>query len=280
MSSSSASRPDPSRLLTLHTEALSPADSELRLAFPAPYAELSRSPAVFEQQWKLLNYAFALPDPSTFPALSHPLAASDLAAIHRYIFTCRELAGFSMLTERRAYKLNGGLGRETQASVTMPAKEVVLGFAVRFRQLHSDDDASYTKVKNIISRALGQEGPPLSTIGGNQIRQWKRARAELLKFSLNEIVQTKVSEAEWPGAAFPEPENLFSPYELIQLYQYGEYIHWGEHKELHSAIQRNPALSAILEFRLHSVQIALAHLYFGFSKLAEAALARGSEDVA
>ena len=202
-----------------------------------------------------------------------PLPSEDLAAIRRYILTCRELAGFSMLTEARRLQLSGGVGKETEVSHTMPSKEVILGFAVRFRQLHSDDPASWTVVKNIISRAIGREGRPVSTTGGGQIRQWKRARAHLLKFSLDEIVQMKVMKAEWsPGSTIPEPDNLFTPSELIELFQYGEYIHWGDHRDLHSAIQRNPMLSAILEFRFHTIQIGLTHLYFGFAKLAEAAM--------
>lgn len=279
--SSSASRPAGGPgYRTIQAEALAPHDSELKLAFPAPYAELSRSPEVFQRQWKLLNYAFGLPDPSTFPALDLPLPSEDFAAIRRYILTSRELASFTMLTEARRLQLSGGVGKETEASLTMPSKEVILGFAVRFRQLHSDDPASYTVVKNIISRALGREGQPLSTTGGGQIRQWKRARAELLKFSLDEIVQMKVLKAEWaPGSTIPAPDNLFTPSELIELFQYGEYIHWGDHRDLHSAIQRNPALSAILEFRFHNIQIGLTHLYFGFARLAEAALANwGAND--
>lgn len=112
----------------------------------------SEKAKVFEQQWKLLNYAFDLPDPSTFPAIGHQLTTEDRSAIDRYIKTCRELEGFSVLVNDRTLHLSGGMGRETKVSFTMPAKEIILGFAVRFRQLHSDDPASYTVVKNIISK--------------------------------------------------------------------------------------------------------------------------------
>ncbi|WP_129545608.1 hypothetical protein [Arthrobacter dokdonensis] len=261
-------------LINLHLESVGPEPSQLRLPFPAPYAELSTRPDAFEFQWKLLNEVFALPDPSLFSALSRPLPTEVRSAIHRYIQACRLIAGYSLLVADRSLRLR----RESPSAriamtLEMPSDEIIRGFVTLFRQLSTDDTASFGVVKNHLRDAVIAEGGATATSGRRTIKLWQSARARLLATSLQDLAQRKVLEATWPrGVPVPQPESTYTPQVLIDLFQYGEYIHWDGRRQDHAAIFQNPAAGALLELQFQSAQIGLTHLYLGFAKLAEAAV--------
>jgi hypothetical protein len=261
----------PNRRIT--AEIIWPDETELRLRFPPPYMELAIRPSEFENYWRQLGYAFGLPDPNLFPALKLPLKDADRNAIARYVESCQELATYSLLASDRHQRLSKAEGKPVSLDYTMPPKEILRGYAILFRQLHSkQDEASYEVVKNILAFSLKREDDAVRSLGLDYIRQWSRARAKLLQFSLMEIVQMKVLQAERPGSDVPPPENTHTPSELISMFQYGEYIHWGNKREEHAAILQFPVYAKLLELKFHEIQIGLSHFYFGFAKLAEAAL--------
>ncbi|UUL75569.1 hypothetical protein NG819_15440 [Pseudarthrobacter sp. Fe7] len=255
-------------------ESVAPDSSELRLDFPAPYSELSKRPESFEFKWKLLNYVFALPDPSEFPVLTRPLSAEVLNAVDRYIHACRTMAGYSLLVADRSLQLSrASLFEPVAVSVDMPSDEVIRGFVTLFRQLSTDDTASFGVVKNHNRDAVLAEGGVLAASGRRTIKLWQAARAKLLETSLDDLAQMKALEATWPkGLSIPKSESTYTPAMLIDLFQYGEYIHWDGRRQDHEAIFRTPALGALLEFKFQNAQIGLTHLYLGFAKLAEAAV--------
>ena len=263
-----------SSLINLHLESVGPDPSELRLPFPAPYAELSTRPDAFEVQWKLLSYVFALPDPSAFPALSLPLPPEAHSAILRYIHTCRTIAGYSLLVADRSLRLSkASPSAPITMAVEMPSDEIIRGFVTLFRQLSTDDTASFGVVKNHIRDAVIAEGGALAVGGRRTIRLWQSARASLLATSLNDQAQMKALEARWPKeSSIPKSESTYTPQVLIDLFQYGEYIHWDGRRQDHAAMFKVPAIGALLELQFQSAQIGLTHLYLGFAKLAEAAI--------
>lgn len=260
----------PNRRIT--AEIIWPDEAQLRLRFPPPYIELSIRPSEFENYWGQLGYAFELPDPNLFPALKEPLKDADRSAIARYVESCRELATYSLLGSDRHQRLSMAEGKPVSLNYTMSPKEILRGYAILFRQLHAKDEASYEVVKSILASSLNREDDAVRFTGLDYIRQWSRARAKLLQFSLMEIVQMKVLQEERPGSDVPLPENSHTPSELISMFQYGEYIHWGNKREEHAAILQFPVYAKLLELKFHEVQIGLSHFYFGFAKLAEAAV--------
>jgi hypothetical protein len=263
--------PHPHRKLRL--EPIWPNEAELQVRFPPPYMELAIRPLEFQRRWGELGYAFGLPDPNLFPALNLSLKEKDRETIARYVESCKELATYSLLGSERRYNLSQAEGQEpVSMEYTMPPKEVLRGFTILFRQLHSKDEASYEVVKGILASSVRQEADAVSSVGLDYIRQWSRARAKLLQYTLTEIVQMKKLEAQ--GSRMPPPENSHTPSEIISMFQYGEYIHWGDKREEHAAILRFPVFAKLLEFKFHDVQIGLSHFCLGFSKLAESAVSR------
>ncbi|GAA4657990.1 hypothetical protein [Arthrobacter cryoconiti] len=257
---------------TTTAEIIWPDEAELRLRFPPRYMELAIEPSEFENYWRQLGYAFGLPDPNHFPALTLPLKDADRNAIARYVLSCQELATYTLLGSDRIQRLSKAEGKPVSLDYTMPPKEILRGYATLFRQLHSKDEASYEVVKSILASRLKREDDAVRSPGLDYIRQWSRARAKLLQFSLMEIVQMKVLQAERPGFEVPLPENTHTPSELISMFQYGEYIHWGNKREEHAAILQYPVYAKLRELKFHDIQIGLSHFYFGFAKLAEAAV--------
>lgn len=260
----------PTRRIT--AEIIWPDKAKLRLRFPPPYIEIAIRPSEFENYWGQLGYAFGLPDPTLFPALKEPLKDADRSAIARYVESCQELATYSLLGSDRHQRLSMAEGNLASLDYTMPPKEILRGYAILFRQLHGKDEASYDVVKSILASSLKRENDAVRSTGLGYISQWSRARAKLLQFSLMEIVQMKVLQEERPGSDVPLPENTHTPSELISIFQYGEYIHWGNKREEHAAILQFPVYAKLLELKFHEIQIGLSHFYFGFAKLAEAAV--------
>lgn len=129
---------------------------EAQLLFPPPYAELAADPASFHFQWSKMTYAFGLPDPGQFPPLPTELSDRDDQSVNRYIQVCQELAGYSLINSAGGLSINVVKGEVEEFTVQGPPKEASRGFAVLFRQLHSDDDepASYRVAKGILEKAF------------------------------------------------------------------------------------------------------------------------------
>lgn len=248
------------------------AAEESRLPFVPPYSEIAPNPEGFYFHWRKLQYAFSLPNPAHFPALREPLSPRDSEAVQRYIHSCRELATYSLLNHGGGVTFNW-TPDETSVVVDSPPKEALRGFAVLFRQIHSDqtEPASYKVVRSILSKASAssQDGARDERLG--IIKKWSRSRAQLLQTSLSDIVQSKLHEAMGaPSEAFGI-KRRHTPLELISMFNYGEYIHWGDRKDEHSELFQDEFRGNLAEFNFQEVLIGLSHFYFGYAKVLESA---------
>lgn len=66
----------------------------VELAFEPPYQDLAAAAGTkgFRHIWEKLTYAFALPDPTQFPAISG-IPADDMDVLEKYVAGCRKLGG-------------------------------------------------------------------------------------------------------------------------------------------------------------------------------------------
>ena len=92
------------------------------LRFPAPLADRAPDPAGFEFWWKMLEFVFQLPDPSSFPKLSVLPLGPELAVLRRYIAAAEDTAGSALLSGGDAFTVrvsDDGAGIEhTDATFT------------------------------------------------------------------------------------------------------------------------------------------------------------------
>lgn len=246
--------------------------AEAALRFPPPYVEHALDGQGFYFHWQKLQLVFSLPNPADFPPLSVTLDARDRAAVVRYVQACRELASYSLLSYTGGYTVHSDASGD-RVEVDNPPKEALRGFMVLFRQIHSDGDepASFKVVRSILSKTSAQldDGQKEARLG--IATQWHRARAALLQRSLSERGQSKIFEGLGGSAEALSLRSRHTPPELFSLFNYGEYIHWGEKREEHAALFRDEIGAAIAEFNFLDAMIGLAHFYFGYAKLLETA---------
>jgi hypothetical protein len=242
------------------------------LNFPPPLEELAAAKnAGFQRHWEKLTYAYDLPDPHDFPTL--PLTDDDRELLGRFVQQCHHLAGYSLISDDGGltWSSTGPNGWEIKAD--LPSREAFVGASVAFRQIHNHgEEASFSKVKGRLYKATGRLDEETQKELRSVMSRWVDARGELMNHLLPTVVCQKVSKAP-PGHAISYRD--INPEELFLAFNYGDTIHWGEHKERLAQLLDTPDNEAYYRNALCVAILGLSHLYFGWSVLVEAAL--GSE---
>ena len=63
-----------------------------------------------------------------------------------------------------------------------------------------------------------------------------------------------------------------NPAELINLFNYGELIHFGKHSDEYDKMAAEPNMEDIQNNNFMIAMLGLVHLYFGFSEVIRAAI--------
>ena len=217
------------------------------LNFEPPLIEVATGESNgFRRHWEKLTYAFNLPDPADFPQLL--LEADDLGMLRRYVQQCEHLAGYSVINDEAGFFLNSNGPGTWRATADLPSREAFGGTAVAFRQIHNHgEEASFDKVKGRLYRATGKldqaEQGRLRAI----LAQWVDARGRLMNHTLPTIVCQKLSHT---GPEFPVSFRDINPEDLLLTFNYGDTIHWGEHREHLVALTDDPNYEAFYKYAL------------------------------
>jgi hypothetical protein len=238
------------------------------LLFDPPLKEFAAGEGKgFQFYWEKLTYAFALPDPHDFPALT--VSEDDRELMERFIAVCRQLAGYSVINDAGALRIRSRGGNWTIES-EFPSSEAFGGTSIAFRQLHNNrDEASFDKIKARLLTAIKllpqkQQQHPKSVL-----LQWVRARSELMKETVDTIVCKKVAQ---PPDGFPVSYRGINPETLMRTFNYGGTIHFGDKKRELVDLLADPRHDAYYKQACLISILALSHLYFGFALLIEAAI--------
>ncbi|MEX7473067.1 hypothetical protein AB4Z39_25525 [Mycobacterium adipatum] len=233
----------------------------------------------FEHRWRMLSYAFGLPNPADFPVLPG-LTNDDKNVLRRYVRVCRRLAGYSAINDEVGLSWSVKRGGTPDIKLTYPTDEAFAGTSLAFRQLHSEkENASFSKVKGLLMKAIKQLPPEEQAGARDLVMRWSSARGKLMNKLLENIVATKVGKADENPAPddFPFSYCNIDPQKLILKFNYGDVIHYSGEQESLSELLEGEANAA---YHKHAVLLAitsLSHLYFGFAVLVEAAIADASE---
>jgi hypothetical protein len=245
-----------------------------RLRFEPPLMELaSGEQNGFNRHWEKLTYAFGLPDPAAFPAL--PLQPEDREICERFVDQCRHLAGYSVINDDGGMTIASDTPGAWTITADLPSREAFGGTAVAFRQIHNHgEEAAFDKVKGRLFKATNlldqQEQSRIRAI----MAQWVDARGKLMNHTLptivcQEIVRKKNSSA-LPG--YPVSFRDINPEDLLLTFNYGDTIHWGDHRQKLVNLTADPNLEAYYRHALVTSILGLSHLYFGWSALVTKAL--------
>jgi hypothetical protein len=267
------SRPKDQQTVTLHSVPWHDSILPQPLRFPPPYAELSTNPAGFSRFWQFMSYAFNLPDPSKFPPFVGELSEDDRRSVERFVFSCRELATYSLMSASDRMTVSVRDGVET-LDVDFSGTESLIAAAVLLRQLYSHSDSgSYKHVQGILSKAMGSEpAGDLVELRREILVAWRRAHGALLQQRIEAIVG-RMAANEWAGTTSraPVPFEDLRPTEVISRYLYGDLIHWGDKRDSLAALGADPVMAALDRMHFLEAMCGLSHFYLGFSVLLRSA---------
>ena len=255
--------------VTLSSVALEDTIHPVELAFEPPYMDLAANGGAqgFRYMWEKLTYAFALPDPANFPALPN-LPAVDRADLVKYVAGCRKLAGYSAIAGGGSFKMQSTNGVWT-TTADFPDDELLVAAAARFRQLNNQGEpTAFTTASDLIIKAVKTHEPDLI----QTVAKWRKARAALLNKNIATIVCEMVLPDKPRPDDFPVSDSNLRPEDLFNTYFYGDFLHVGDNAGKLIDINSEDGNAAYHMFGFLTSMSALAHLYFGFSVLADRAL--------
>jgi hypothetical protein len=255
--------------VTLNSVAVEDSIHPVALAFDAPYQDLAATGGAkgFRYMWEKLTYAFALPDPAQFPALTS-LTAADRESLEKYVAGCWKLVGYSAIAHGSGFKMQSTDGNWT-VTPDFPDDELTVAAAARFRQLNSQGEpTAFTTASDLIIKAAKAHDPDLIQV----VARWRKARAALLNRTIATIVCDRMLPEEPRPDDFPVSFGNLRPEDLFNTYFYGDFLHVGDSAGRLVDINSEDGNAAYHMFGFLISMSALAHLYFGFSVLVEHAL--------
>lgn len=240
------------------------------LLFPIPLVDEALNPDTFSYHWQQLTYAFKLPSPANFPALTH-LTDDERLMLRQYVKNARKLAKYSVFGDTLgSFDITHEDG-ERFVNANLPSEEAFTAASATFRQLNNqNDEASFDKVKAVLERAISQEGSSKRARGQKLLKPWLAARKQLAKQMIETIIARKLvgDKDERPPYTF---EGV-NPSKLIKTYNYGDTLHWGKEREALAELTADPDLEKFWMHCVLSSMLTMSHFYFGFARAVEAAL--------
>ena len=262
---------------TIKMRATAYEDSVLPVAlkFSPPLAHLASDPSGFNHQWQLLTYAFDFDDPADFPSFTTALTDNELRSLRRFVAVAEKVAPYTFVSHRGGLTMNIENGEWTHETVVAD-DEVLVGFAVRFRQLHqsSAGDPHFSTVANILEKHARTETDSAAQDRRDILEKWRKGRAKLLNRNLKNIVAHMVLAADdCPNPAEHANYEGLNPTELIGLFNYGELIHFGKHSAEYEELAEDDFSHDYKQHAFMVSMLGLVHLYFGYAELIRKAIA-------
>lgn len=247
------------------------------LPFALPLVYHAREPDVSEYWWRLLNFAFRLPDPYAFPQPDPLLEAESL---HRYCDAAIDLAASQCLAHPSTMSVDVKTNErgELEESVTFdfPSAELVRGFVALFRQFYAPDEAaSFAKARNLVAIAARESDDSEAARRKAELGAWGKAHSRLLAHNLKELVGFALADTgRFERDGIPDGGK---PRELISVFAYGEHLHWGDQREVVREWDADAFLGPWNKMKFLEVCSGLAYFYMGFAVIVARCLGRDND---
>ena len=243
----------------------------IELHFPPPLIECGSNRRAFEYQWEKLTYAFGLPDPASFPRPE--VDPADLSVLTRFAEVGRRLAGYSAINGNTGLTIASAGQGNWRVTAEHPSDEAFAGTSVSFRQLHNNgEEASYDKVKGILFKSARRLPAADMAIFKEKMVAWDEARKSLMNKMLATLICEKAAPPNTP-ADFPFSYRGINPGELIVTYNYGDSLHWGNHRDRFVELTADPTNADYYKHACLNAIMTLSHLYFGVVEIVDEVLA-------
>jgi hypothetical protein len=202
------------------------------------------------------------------------IPAEDVRRLKRYVDVCEKTARYTVVAHKGGITLRGEKG-EWRFDVDQTEDEETVGFSVRFRQLHQSSvgDPDFSVVSNVLDKYARQFTDEHTDKRVEVLQQWRKARGQLINRPLQNIVARMVLEKDkCPNIDDIAMYNDVNPAEIINLFNYGELIHFGKHSEDYEKMAEEPDMESIQHNNFMMSMLGLLHLYFGFSEVIRSAI--------
>lgn len=222
-----------------------------------------------------MYFAFRLTDPATFP----PMTLSqngEIAALRRYSSAAKRLASTTLLSAKEEATIrvsNTTSGQVESVETQFSAHDSTVGSSAMFRQFFSDSEpASFSTVRNIIGRRSREMADANHVTREAMLKEWRSAHANLLNAPLRAIALRKHFDEIGATDTPVQGEGGRSPRETIQIFNYGDLIHWGDHRAKYDALGITEVDAALSRMEFLNAIVGLSHLYLGFSVIVDRVL--------
>ncbi|MEU4517383.1 hypothetical protein AB0F52_01545 [Amycolatopsis sp. NPDC024027] len=150
-----------------------------------------------------------------------------------------------------------------------PARDSVIGFAALFRQLYvPSETGSFVSVRNIVGKVNAQASDSATEQRAAILKRWRTIENSLKTTPLK--IQAGIKLQGGRDHFLPQHHDL-NPQQLISLYLYGDWLHWGEAREQHATFVADPVIGPLRDFTALEAMASFTHLYMGFTTLLSAA---------
>jgi hypothetical protein len=234
-----------------------------------PNGEGARPGSNPREHWRgQIDYVFALPSPSSFPALQDAIGSDGDRVLRRYVDQARELSHSAVLNaEDVGYSVSF---TQTEASVEtkLPSSELVRGLALTFRQLYSPEEkASFSAAMRVLQQAVRAQQADSMQAQTDQLAQWSSAAGKLRSDWLEALVfEQGKTDGVLPGVLrAPVPQQ--NPEQVLSVFFYGDYIHWDTGSQQVEEWARDHLEDARYRFFFLTAVARLAAVYIPFAAL-------------
>jgi hypothetical protein len=229
--------------------------------------------------WPVLQDVCQLPDPQGFPVFEHEWDPGDLAILRRYAAVSERLVATSVFNSNARARISLLKGTVSMAA---PADDLTVGFSTLLRQLFKHtEEASFDRARKVLAAAAHRAA---ADDAGSVLGRWKTAHQTILKRHLGALLEEMahgrglLGEDEHPSGARPFVSEDIAPGALLEVFLYGDLIHWGEHRDTVSRWQADAATAALMEINMRADAQTLAHFYCGFAGIVRLVLAEEGAD--
>lgn len=232
------------------------------VGFSIPFTQAMLSPTLGPHVWRMIEWVFELPPMLLSLELPDDYEHRDvLVRLHQKV---SELAASPYLAHKTSLYVSFE-GASESIKTEFPHKENTTGFLVNFRQtFDSGEFASYANASRYLrqlAKDQGREHDVATLDRWGTVHKKLRKRPPATWVSLKE---RRLDRDSYPNSA----PNLHHPRtsELIDIYLYGDLVHYGHRQERLSDIKSENFSAASHEMALHEGLAGLSMFYCGFAE--------------
>jgi hypothetical protein len=222
--------------------------------------------------WSIVQAACDLSDPRQLPRFEPRLSSEVSGMLSRYVAMSERLLATTVMNADASVTVDLVTGGVTKST---PADDVTVGFAALLRQFFKPgEEASFDRVRKALSRVAHEAGADdVEAV----LTQWKRAHQTLLSHHLRALmyslaVDAGLEESPSDGGRRVSAIDELPPRELIEVFLYGDMLHWGAGREQLREWSKTERGAAEMEFHMRNDAHVLAHFYAGFAAIARVSL--------